>query len=278
MTKAPIKNGYWYIKVISSVIDITFISDIVSPIVAISTCNKVMTDVENTLNNDDFFGDTIDTPREDIVQHRKRECWKSVIGRGKAYLLGSKWTKEKLDKASDKTINKTYVEHKQRELNKKGEKTGKALGKHVINLCSTRISRVIKIRDAKKLRQSIENDPIIKDQMAKLGCLFVCIFGKFPAPVLVAAHTVKTQILAIALKMRVIKVIKMIFCVCCPTQKNCLPCASFCAVTSRYIFTLTRSKELNKMSDLLKKCILVYHREDVRCLPAHSTLFCSRTS
>ena len=105
------------------------------------------------------------------------------------YLLGSKWTHERIDKASDETSNKTYAEHKQRELNEKGEKTGKALGKHVINLYSTRISRVVKIRDVKKLQQDIENDPIIKDQMANLGCLLVCTLGNFLAPVLVAAHT-----------------------------------------------------------------------------------------
>ena len=105
------------------------------------------------------------------------------------YLLGSKWTHGRIDKASDETINKTYAEHKQRELNEKGEKTGKALGKHVINLYSTRISRVVKIRDVKKLQQDIENDPIIKDQMANLGCLLVCTLGNFLAPVLVAAHT-----------------------------------------------------------------------------------------
>ena len=93
------------------------------------------------------------------------------------YLFGSKWTQEKLDKASDKTITKTYAAYKQCELNKKGEKTGKALGKHVINLYSTGISRVIKIRDAKKLQQDIENDPINKDRMANLGCLLVCAFG-----------------------------------------------------------------------------------------------------
>ena len=55
---------------------------------------------------------------------------------------------------------------------------------------STRISRVVKIRDVKKLQQDIENDPIIKDQMASLGCHLVCTFGNFLAPVLVAAHTV----------------------------------------------------------------------------------------
>ena len=45
-------------------------------------------------------------------------------------------------------------------------------------------------KDVKKLRQDIENDPIIKDQMVNLGCLFVCTFGYYLAPVLVAAHTV----------------------------------------------------------------------------------------
>ena len=59
-----------------------------------------------------IFGDTVDTPEEGIQQHRKQECLKSVINKGKAYLLGSKWTQEKANKASDKTINKTYAEYK----------------------------------------------------------------------------------------------------------------------------------------------------------------------
>ena len=49
---------------------------------------------------------------------------------------------------------------------------------------------MVKIKDVKKLQQDIENDPIIKDQMANLGCFLVCTFGNFLAPVLVAAHTV----------------------------------------------------------------------------------------
>ena len=92
------------------------------------------------------------------------------------------WTKQAMK-------HKKYVEYKQRELNEKGEKTGKALGKHVINLYSTEISRWLKIKDVKKLRQDFENDQIIKDQMAGLGCLFVCTFGNYLAPVLIAAHT-----------------------------------------------------------------------------------------
>ena len=47
----------------------------------------------------------------------------------------------------------------------------------------------LKIKDVKKLRYDIENDPIIKDQMTNLGCLFVCTFGDYLAPVLIAAHT-----------------------------------------------------------------------------------------
>ena len=39
-----------------------------------------------------------------------------------------------MDKASDKIINKAYTEYKQRELNEKGEKSRKALGKHAIKL------------------------------------------------------------------------------------------------------------------------------------------------
>ena len=100
-----------------------------------------MASAENILNDDDFLGDIVDTPKEGIEQHKKRESLKSVIDRGKAHLLGHKWTHERVDKASDETINKTYAEYKQRELNKKGEKTGEALGKHVINLYSTGISQ-----------------------------------------------------------------------------------------------------------------------------------------
>ena len=53
-----------------------------------------------------------------------------------------------MEKASDEIINKMYAEYKQRELNEKGEKTGKALGKHVINLYSTGIFRMACSRHA----------------------------------------------------------------------------------------------------------------------------------
>ena len=71
---------------------------------------------------------------------------------------------ERVDKASEETINKTYTEYKQRKLNEKSKKTGKALRKHVISLYSTGISWDVKIRDIRKLQQEdIETDSIIKD-------------------------------------------------------------------------------------------------------------------
>ena len=49
-----------------------------------------MSGVGDILNDDEFFGDIVDTPKESIVQHKKRECLKNVIDRVKAYFLGSK--------------------------------------------------------------------------------------------------------------------------------------------------------------------------------------------
>ena len=34
---------------------------------------KIMADVENILNDDEFFGDVVDTPKEGIEQHKKGE-------------------------------------------------------------------------------------------------------------------------------------------------------------------------------------------------------------
>ena len=110
-----------------------------------------MADVGDILNNNEFFGDVADTPMEGTDQHKKREGLKSVIDKGKVHLLGPKWIHGRMEKASDETINKTYAEYKQRELNGKGEKTGKVLSKHVINLYPTGIFRWLKIKDVKKI-------------------------------------------------------------------------------------------------------------------------------
>ena len=47
-----------------------------------------MTDIEDILNDDDFFGDIVDSPKEGIEQHKKWEFLKSVTDKGKTHLLG----------------------------------------------------------------------------------------------------------------------------------------------------------------------------------------------
>ena len=38
----------------------------------------MMADVENILNDEELFGNAVDTPKEGVEQHRKRECLKDV--------------------------------------------------------------------------------------------------------------------------------------------------------------------------------------------------------
>ena len=116
---------------------------------------NTMADVGDLLNDDDFLGDVVDTSKEGIEQHKKRECLKIVIDKGKAHFLGHKWTHGRVDKASDEIINKMYTEYRQRGLNEKGEKTGKALGKHVVNLYSTRIFFGLKSRMLKNHNRTL---------------------------------------------------------------------------------------------------------------------------
>ena len=49
-----------------------------------------------------------------------------------------------------RNYSQKYAEYRERELNEKGEKNGRALGKHVIDLYSSGVSWVVKIRDVKK--------------------------------------------------------------------------------------------------------------------------------
>ena len=45
-----------------------------------------MASLGDKLNDDEFFGDIVDTPKEGIEQHIKRECLEDVISMGKAHL------------------------------------------------------------------------------------------------------------------------------------------------------------------------------------------------
>ena len=86
---------------------------------------KMMANAENILNKDEFFAYAVDTPKEAVEQHRKLECLESATSKGKVYLLEGKkqWTQDKINGASDETINKLDAKYKQQELNKK-EKRG----------------------------------------------------------------------------------------------------------------------------------------------------------
>ena len=99
---------------------------------------KIMADVGDILNNNEFLGDVVDTSKEVIEQHKKREELKSVMDKGKVHLLGHKWTYERVHKASDEIIKKTYAEFKQHELNEKGESMPLiyVLGKFFVSLKS----------------------------------------------------------------------------------------------------------------------------------------------
>lgn len=42
------------------------------------------------LNVEDLFGDTVDKPKQCVVQHRQKECLKGEISKGNTYLLEGK--------------------------------------------------------------------------------------------------------------------------------------------------------------------------------------------
>ena len=43
-----------------------------------------MSDTENIFNDDEFFGDTIDKPSEDIEQHENRKCLQNVLSKARS--------------------------------------------------------------------------------------------------------------------------------------------------------------------------------------------------
>ena len=71
----------------------------------------------------------------------------------------------------------------------KGEMTGRAMGRHFINLYSNRVSKVLKIDNIEQLRRDFGKDPIIKDSMADIDALMVTTFVKWFSPILVVCHT-----------------------------------------------------------------------------------------
>ena len=124
------------------------------------------------------FFDEVDTPKEGVENREKCEFLKDLIAQGKK-LPGKKlWTVELMDQASNEEVEKLHSKYTQKELQHKGEKTGKAMGKHLIKIYSNGVSKVLRIDDMEQLRKDIDEDPIIKESMADIGALMVSTFGK----------------------------------------------------------------------------------------------------
>ena len=75
-------------------------------------------------------------------------------------------------------MEKLHSKYTQKELQHKGEKTGKVMGKHLIKIYSNGVSKVLRIDDMEQLRKDIDEDPIIKDSMTDIGGLMISTFGK----------------------------------------------------------------------------------------------------
>ena len=135
------------------------------------------------------FFDEVDTPRKGVENRETRQFLKDLITQGKKLPGKKPWTVELIDQASNEEVEKLHSKYTQKELQHKGEKTGKAMGKHLIKIYSNGVSKVLRIDGMEQLRKDIDEDPIIKDSMADIGALMVSTFGKWLSPILIACHT-----------------------------------------------------------------------------------------
>ena len=133
------------------------------------------------------FFDEVDTPKEGV--ENQREFLKELITQGKKLPGKKPWTVELIDQASNEKVEKLHFKYTQKELQHKGEKTGKAMRKHLIKIYSNGVSKMLRIDDIEQLRKDIDEDPLIKDSMARIGALMVSAFGKWLSPILIACHT-----------------------------------------------------------------------------------------
>ena len=83
-----------------------------------------MASVGDTLNDDDFLGDAVDTPKKGTEQCKKLEELKSIIDKGK---LGHKWADERVE-VRDEVIKKRMLNTSSVNLTKKVKKLEKLWG------------------------------------------------------------------------------------------------------------------------------------------------------
>ena len=96
------------------------------------------------------FFDEVYTPREGVENREKREFLKELITQGKKLPGKKPWTVELIDQATNEEVEKLHSKYTQKELQHKGEKTGKAMGKHLIKIYSNGVSKVLRIDDMER--------------------------------------------------------------------------------------------------------------------------------
>ena len=133
------------------------------------------------------FFDEVETPK--VENREKREFLKELITQGKKLPGKKPWTVELIDQASNEEVEKLHSKYTHKDLQHKGEKTDKAMEKHLIKIYSNGESKVLRIDDIEQLRKDIDEDSIIKDSMADIGALMVSTFGKWLSPILIVCHT-----------------------------------------------------------------------------------------
>ena len=146
---------------------------------------KAISEIEELLNI--LLPDTDEGGKEE----NRRDFLINAVNQGKGDLLPGKipWTFARIKKVCDKGIDKLKSHFVQAETKLKAERTGKTVSKHVVNLYSTGVSKIVKIDSIDQLNKDIDEDPIIRDSTAEVGALLVEMFGRYLAPLLVLAHT-----------------------------------------------------------------------------------------
>ena len=115
---------------------------------------KKMSDIEK-------FLDEVDTPKEAVDQSLKRDELKGLINSGHAGKLSGKtpWTCSRIDKATDKVVDKLYAECL------KGHVKIKTQSSSDMNVIA---SRMMGVRNVNELTQDINKNPLIRGFLSNM--------------------------------------------------------------------------------------------------------------
>ena len=101
-----------------------------------------------------------------------------------------KWSTAEIGRNTNEEVERLCNLYMQWQMEVKCEMTGRAMGRHLINLYSNGVRKVLKIDYIDQLCRDIEEDSIIKYSVTDISTLMVSTFGKWLSLVFVACHTV----------------------------------------------------------------------------------------